>query len=181
MIAPGMVGGPRAVTLRSAGPIPVHPTLRGVAMRALRAHRTPSALAARADQYADKRADKGDEDETFTIPEDLGTLSDAEVAELHTQSVDAFRAMYGDGSDLTDEDLTALAALTEGIEGVKEELATRETAANERRERAAELAAKVAPADESEEDEDGEESEDGDESAEDPADEDAEKEKDEDE
>ena len=151
-------------------------------MRALRAHRTPSALAARADQYADKRADKGDEDDTFTIPEDLGSLSDAEVAELHTQSVDAFRAMYGDGSDLTDEDLTALAALTEGIEGVKEELATRETAAAERRERAAELAAKVAPADESDEDEDGEEDADGEESDEDAeaeVDEDAEKEKDE--
>ena len=132
-------------------------------MRALRAHRTTSTLAARADQYADKRADKGAEDETFTIPEDLGTLSDAEVAELHAQSVDAFKAMYGDGSDLNDEDLTALAALTEGIEGVKEELSTRQAAAAERREKAAELAAKVAPEDaEDEEDADEEPSEDAD-------------------
>lgn len=129
----------------------------------MRAHRTPAAivLAHRADQYADQRAD-GDnaEDETFTIPEDFSSLSDADVSELHTQALAAFEGMYGDGSDLTDDDVNTLAALTEGIEGVKEELAQREQKATERRTRAEELAAKVrpadaAPSDEDEDDEDG--------------------------
>ena len=118
-------------------------------------------LAHRADQYADKR-EPATED-TFEIPEDLTQLSDEEIVELHNKATEAFNGIYGDGSELSDDDLVTLSALTEGIEGVKEELATRETAAAERRERAAELAAKVNPADESDEDdEEGAESDDED-------------------
>lgn len=126
----------------------------------MRGLRTTSAVTAhRADQYADKRTDKGAEDDTFTIPESLAELSDAEVAELHTRALDVFNGMYGDGSDLTDEDVDTLAALTTGIEGVNEELGRREQAATERRARAEELRAKVAPAGteaDEDEDEDGE-------------------------
>lgn len=142
-------------------------------MRALRAHRNNSPLAARADQYADKRSDKAtaEGEDTFTIPEDFSDLSDAEVTELHGQAVENFNGLYGDGSDLTDDDLTALSALTEGIEVVKEELATREAAATERREKAEALAAKVRPAeDEDAEDAEDESEEDSDEDAETPED-----------
>lgn len=123
----------------------------------MRAHRTPAEdliLAARADQYADKGADGADE--TLQIPEDVSGLDDTQLNELHSRAREVFGGIYGDGSDLTDEDVDTLAALTTGIEALQEELAVREQRAAERRERAAELAAKVQPAEDADEDENGE-------------------------
>lgn len=133
----------------------------------------PAERFARVDQYAQKDAEQ-EGPETLEIPEDLSTLSDTELSELHSTAVSAFEAIYGDGNP-SDEEIEQLSAISEGLKGVKEELAARETKAAERRARAAELAAEVRPAeDETEDDEedgedDDEESdedgEDGDESA----------------
>lgn len=108
-------------------------------------------------------ANEGEDEISLVIPEDLTELSDQELNELHGKAVETFEGVYGDGSELSDEDLTTLASLTEGITALKDALATREQAANERRDKAAELAAQVRPADESPEDEGGED-EDGDDS-----------------
>lgn len=122
-------------------------------------------LAHPADQYADKR--EQDDNDTFEIPEDFSDLGDTELAELHQNALAAFEGMYGDGSQLSDDDFTALSALTEGIEGLKEELAVREAAANERREKAAELAARVRPEDEETDEEDADDAESDDQDSED--------------
>src|SRR5690606_39082786 len=50
---------------------------------------------------------------------------------------------YGDGSNLSDQDIEALAALTDGIEMLNAEQAQREEQAAARAEKAAELAARV--------------------------------------
>lgn len=96
----------------------------------------------------------------FVIPEDLSTLSDEELATLAGHAQDAFDALYGDGSgtNLSEEDIQVLADLTEGIETIATEQASREAAAEERAERAAALAAKVrgTKPEDSEESEDGE-------------------------
>lgn len=108
------------------------------------------------------KSDDGDEI-ALEIPADLTELSDADLAELNNRAVETFNGVYGDGSELNDDDLTSLAELSEGITALKDELSTREEAAAERREKAAELAAKVNPADEStdevDEDEDDDEAE----------------------
>lgn len=84
----------------------------------------------------------GDGDE-FVIPENLAELSDEQLAELQTQATENFDALYGDGTNLTDDEVQALAQLTDGIEAIAGELSTRETAAAERDQRAADLAARV--------------------------------------
>ena len=77
------------------------------------------------------------------IPEDLSTLSDEDLTALHTAAVDAFTAAYGDGQGLSPEALTALGALTEGIESLSAEADARAQAAAERSEAAAALAARA--------------------------------------
>lgn len=77
------------------------------------------------------------------IPEDLSTLSDEDLTALHTSAVDAFTAAYGDGQGLSPEALTALGALTEGIESLSAEADARAQAAAERSEAAAALAARA--------------------------------------
>src|SRR5699024_6287308 len=89
----------------------------------------------------------GDADE-FVIPEDLTELSDEDLSALHDQALANFDSMYGDGTDLTDDDYSVLSDLTEGIERLSSELTDRETAATERSEKAAELAARVRPSSE---------------------------------
>jgi len=80
----------------------------------------------------------------ITIPEDLSTLSDSDLAELHDNAVAAFQAMLPeDGSAPSDEALDALSVLAEGIEAVKGEVNTRDSAALARSGRARELADKV--------------------------------------
>lgn len=101
-----------------------------------RSHRSLISLAT---AYADQPAD-----EALVIPEDLTALTDEEVATLAARSNEAFDALYGDGSaTLSDEDMTALADLTTGIEALAAEQARRDDAQTERREAAAALAARV--------------------------------------
>lgn len=90
--------------------------------------------------YAEAEAE-GD----FVIPEDLAALSDEDLSALHEQAVSHFDGLYGDGSGLTSEDVAALGTLTEGIETIMAELASRETARAERQAIAADLAARIHP------------------------------------
>lgn len=85
-------------------------------------------------------------DDDLLIPEDLTVLSDEELSTLQTSAAEAFDALYGDGSTLSDEDVTALAALTEGIEALAAEAERRAEAATARSDAAAALAARVHPA-----------------------------------
>lgn len=107
------------------------------------ARKPESVLISYATEYEDHTAD-----EALVIPEDLTTLSDEEIEALHTNAVEAFTSIYGDGTGLTAETLEALSALTEGVEAIAAEIGTREAAAQERAELAAQLAARVAPAEE---------------------------------
>jgi hypothetical protein len=106
----------------------------------------------------------GKQDEkSLSIPEDLSTLSDSDLAELHDNAVAAFQAMLPeDGSAPSDEALDALSVLAEGIEAVKGEVGARDSAALSRSTKARELADKVLSAGETAQevvDEDGAEDE----------------------
>ncbi len=81
----------------------------------------------------------------FVIPEDLAGLTDTELSTLHTQAVENFDGLYGDGTSLTEGDLTALGALTEGIESLSAEVSRREAAAADRADAAAALATRAHP------------------------------------
>lgn len=81
----------------------------------------------------------------FVIPEDLSALTDEELKTLHGQAVENFDGLYGDGSALTEADLTALGALTEGIESLSAEVSRREAAAADRSDAAAALASRAHP------------------------------------
>jgi hypothetical protein len=83
-------------------------------------------------------------DNQITIPEDLSTLSDTDLATLHDTAVTAFQTMLPeDGSAPSDEALEALSALADGIEAVKAEVGARDAAALSRSGKAKELADKV--------------------------------------
>lgn len=116
-------------------------------------------LAVAYDSAADDAANEEGTDETFVIPEDFADLDDSGLTELHSKAVEAFNAVYGDGTGLTDDHLATLAQLGEGIESLSTEVSARESKAAERAEQARALAAKVNPnfASESEEGEEGEE------------------------
>jgi hypothetical protein len=101
------------------------------------------------------------EQDQITIPEDLSTLSDSDLAALHDTAVTAFQAMLPeDGSAPDDDTLTALDTLAGGIEALKGEVGKRDQAALSRSSKAKELADRVLSAGEvavevqSEEDED---------------------------
>jgi hypothetical protein len=80
----------------------------------------------------------------ITIPEDLSTLSDSDLAELHDSAVAAFKAMYpSDGSAPDDDALDTLAVLSEGVLALKGEADKRDQAALARSGKAKELADKV--------------------------------------
>ena len=82
----------------------------------------------------------------IVIPEDLSTLSDADLATLHGQAVEVFKSlMPEDGAAPTDEGLQALNVLAEGIEALAAETSTREAAALARRESVAALSQRVMP------------------------------------
>mgnify|MGYP001740657067 CR=1 FL=1 len=89
-------------------------------------------------------------EETFSveIPEDLTGLDDAALAEMHSNAVEAFQSVYGDGSSVSDEALATLSDLADGIEALSAEIAGREALAAERAEKASALAAKVGAGDE---------------------------------
>lgn len=88
------------------------------------------------------------EDQTpdLIIPEDLTALSPEELSELHTRAVEAFNALYGDGTGLSDADMETLETLTEGIEAMRADTERRETEAAERSAQAAGFAERVQPA-----------------------------------
>ncbi|AWN07728.1 major head protein [Microbacterium phage Hendrix] len=93
--------------------------------------------------YAEQAENEGTEDD-LVIPEDLTALSVDELQTLAGRANDAFEAVYGDGTaDLDDDQYTALSVLTVGIEALGVELDAREQLAAERRNKAAELAARV--------------------------------------
>lgn len=85
--------------------------------------------------------DQGPDEIVF--PEDLSALDDAAVETLLNGALEAFQDIYGDGTNLTDEQVTTLGALTEGITRVNGERAARETAAADRATAAADLAAQA--------------------------------------
>lgn len=111
--------------------------------------RTISRLVRLATQYEDQSEDTDiesgtDEDTTsFEIPEDFTSLDDDGLNALHEEAVGHFDTLYGDGSGLSDEDIEALAALTDGIEALNAEQSAREEKAAARAEQAAELATRV--------------------------------------
>lgn len=93
----------------------------------------------------DDSGDSVDDVPTFEIPEDaeLALSSDEDLIELHNAAMGHFDTIYGDGNSLTEEDLTSLGILTEGVEAIHREVKTRETARAERAQAAAELASRV--------------------------------------
>lgn len=92
------------------------------------------------------------EDETVTveIPEDLSTLTDAQLDELHDQSVDAFESLYDPEADGAPdaESVEAMRQLADGIDRIRGAQDERVQAAAQAREEAEALAARVRPADE---------------------------------
>lgn len=79
----------------------------------------------------------------FVIPEDLSTLTDEALVVLHADAVRYFDAAYGEGRDLSDDALTTLSTLTEGIEALSGELRVRREYASAREEEAAQLSQRV--------------------------------------
>lgn len=82
------------------------------------------------------------EDE-IVFPEDFSGLDDAAVDGLLNQALEAFQEVYGDGTGLTDAQVDALSALTEGITRVKGEKDERQAASDARAADAAALAAQA--------------------------------------
>jgi hypothetical protein len=79
----------------------------------------------------------------FQLPEDLTVLSDAELSTLHTEALAAFDASYGDGTNLTNEALVELGALTDAVETLAGAVEARQTLASTNAEQAAEFAGRV--------------------------------------
>lgn len=96
----------------------------------------------------------------LVIPEDLNSLNDEELNALRGQANEAFDALYGDGAGFSDDDLEQLSQLTESIEKIQAVQDSREQQSAEREARAAEMAARVRPVDDSTQED--EETEDGD-------------------
>lgn len=116
--------------------------------------------------FSDQAEDSPVETFDLEIPENLSDLSAADLGDLRSKAVDAFQALYA-GGEFTDEDLSTLGTLTEGIEALSAEISAREQAAAERAAKAAEMAAKVGADKPAPDDEDGTPAEDGDEDSED--------------
>src|SRR3546814_16072532 len=76
----------------------------------------------------------------IVFPEDLAALDDAGVDSLLNGALEAFQDIYGDGTNLSDAQVDALSALTEGITRVKGEKDARTAASAERSASAAALA-----------------------------------------
>lgn len=93
-----------------------------------------------ATNYEDQPA--GDDD-AIVFPEDFSDLDDAAVDGLLNGALEAFQDIYGDGSNLTDAQVDALSALTEGITRTKAEKDARQAKADERAAEAAALAAQA--------------------------------------
>lgn len=111
-------------------------------MRTHRTRRFMPTLASLATAYDDQSV--GAEGE-LVIPESFEGMDDAAVAALHTEAVEQFNALYSSTAEgtLTTEQIEQLAAMTEGIEALAAEIATRDAANAERAAAAAALAGRV--------------------------------------
>lgn len=98
-------------------------------------------------------------DDRITIPEDLTELGDKELHELLTAAVDVFQRLVPEDEDATDEALESLAALADGIEALKAEVAVRDKAALDRANKVKELTTRVLPSEEPETEEEPEQPE----------------------
>lgn len=108
-------------------------------MKNLRRHNHRSLV-----EFADQSQTHDDE---FVIPEDLSTLSDNDLNQLYTDASELFNSVFGDGTGLSNDDMTTLSTLTEGVEAIAAEQERRNEEQEERDARAAELASRVRPAD----------------------------------
>jgi hypothetical protein len=72
--------------------------------------------------------ESGEEETTveFSLPEDINTLTDAEVQALYGTAVEHFSAVYGDGTGIQGDTLETLGLLTEAIETLAGEVTVRE-------------------------------------------------------
>ena len=77
--------------------------------------------------------------EDLTIPGDLSVLSDSELATLHADATATFKDLYN-GGNVSAENFETLSTLTDGLEALSEEMASRENEAQERAEKAAAFA-----------------------------------------
>lgn len=120
----------------------------------------------RATEFADQTP--AEDENVLVIPEELAELADSELEELRTSALAAFDAVYGEGSEVSPEDVETLTSLTEGIERLQAEIGTRSEAAAERAEAAAALARQIRPeaVEETVEDEDDETEDEGEETEE---------------
>lgn len=116
--------------------------------------------------FSDQAEDSPVETFDLEIPENLTDLSSDDLGDLRDKAVDAFQTLYA-GGEFTDEDLSTLGTLTEGIEALSAEISAREQAAAERAAKAAEMAAKVGADKPDPDDGDGAPAKDGDEDSED--------------
>lgn len=105
---------------------------------------TAHARLPRSVRFATQYEEQTPAEENLVIPEDLTELSNEDLTSLSERARAAFAALFGtDGSDLSSEDFATLEGLTEGIEALDAEQATRDAAAAERAEQAAALAARI--------------------------------------
>jgi hypothetical protein len=85
------------------------------------------------------------QDDTLVLPDNLSELSDADLTALHSEAMESFDAVYGDGQSVSDAEYETLATLTKGIKALAAEIASREGAATERATKAAALASEIRP------------------------------------
>lgn len=79
----------------------------------------------------------------LVIPDDLSTLSDDDLHDLHTKASATFDEVFADGVGLSPEDVDALTRLTQAIESLLNEAATREQEQVARDQEAQAMAARV--------------------------------------
>lgn len=87
--------------------------------------------------------DADEETVAIDVPEDLSGLSDEDLAGLQTAALEAFDAVYGDGTNPSEEDVQTLDTLATAIERVQSEQTARTAQAEERQAAAAAVAARV--------------------------------------
>ncbi|MFN2347645.1 MAG: major capsid protein [Dermatophilaceae bacterium] len=85
-----------------------------------------------------------DETVTFTLPEDLSELSDAELDALRSEAVDAFDSLYS-VEEPSAEDVEAMSALADATDAIRQEQDNRAEATAANREAAEALASRVRP------------------------------------
>jgi hypothetical protein len=103
--------------------------------------------------YDDASAD--DEDViTFSMPDDIASLSDADLSALREQATSAFDALYEAGDDPSADDVATMQALADAADAIRAEETRRSEERESNREAAEALASRMRPAD-SDDDDDG--------------------------